>query len=111
MNKYEAMIIFQETLKETEWDGAVDAVRAEIEKLGGKMTSGTRLGKREFARIMQKRQGGHYGLIAFQLAGDKVAALQARLKLDEQVFRVQVVSAPAVVPLAKKKGTADGVAE
>ena len=110
MNKYEAMIIFQETLKETEWDGAVDAVRAEIEKLGGKMTSGTRLGKREFARIMQKRQGGHYGLIAFQLAGDKVAALQARLKLDERVFRVQVVAAPAVVP-PKKKEAGDGVAE
>ena len=110
MNKYEAMIIFQETLKETEWDGAVDAVRAEIEKLGGKMTSGTRLGKREFARPMQKRQGGHYGLIAFQLAGDKVAPLQARLKLDEQIFRVQVVSAPAVVPL-KKKDAGDGVAE
>ena len=111
MNKYEAMIIFQENLKETDWDGAVDAVRAEIEKLGGKMTSSTRLGKRDFARPMQKRTSGHYGLIAFQLAGDKVAALQARLKLDEQVFRVQVVSAPAVVPLAKKKVAGDGVAE
>ena len=110
MNKYEAMIIFRENLKDTDWDGAVEAVRAEIEKLGGKTTSCTRLGKREFARIMQKRQGGHYGLIAFQLAGDKVAALQARLKLDEQIFRVQVVSAPAVVPL-KKKDAGDGVAE
>ena len=111
MNKYEAMIIFQESLKETEWDGAVEAVRAEIEKLGGKMTSGTRLGKRDFARPMQKQQSGHYGLIAFQLDGDKVAALQARLKLDEQVFRVQVVSAPAVVPLAPRKEAGDGVAE
>ena len=32
MNKYEAMIIFQDNLKETDWDGAVDAVRAEIER-------------------------------------------------------------------------------
>ena len=111
MNKYEAMIIFQENLKETDWDGAVDAVRAEIEKLGGKMTSSTRLGKRDFARPMQKQLSGHYGLVAFQLAGDKVTALQARLKLDEQVFRVQVVTAPAVVPLKKKKETGDGVAE
>ena len=111
MNKYEAMIIFRESLKETDWDGAVDAVRTEIEKLGGKLTSGTRLGKRDFARPMQKQQSGHYGLIAFQLAGDQVAALQARLKLDEQVFRVQVVSAPAVVPLAPRKEAGDGVAE
>ena len=110
MNKYEAMIIFRENLKDTDWDGAVEAVRAEIEKLGGKMTSNTRLGKREFARVMQKQQGGHYGLIAFQLAGDKVSALQTRLKLDEQVFRVQVVTAPVVTPVAKKD-VGDGVAE
>ena len=111
MNKYEAMIIFRENLKDTDWDGSVEAVRAEIEKLGGKTTSSTRLGKREFARPMQKQQGGHYGLVAFQLEGDKVAALQARLKLNEQVFRVQVVTAPAVTPPPRKKEAGDGVAE
>lgn len=103
MNKYEAMIIFRESLKETDWDGAVESVRAEIEKLGGKVTSSTRLGRREFARPMQKELSGHYGLLAFQLAGDKVAPLQARLKLDEQVFRVQVVKAPAVPPAPQKE--------
>ena len=46
MNKYEAMIIFRESLKETDWDAAVDAVRVEIEKLGGAVSSCTRLGKR-----------------------------------------------------------------
>ena len=110
MNKYEAMIIFRETLKDADWDGAVEAVRAEIKKLGGDMTSCTRLGKRDFARPMQKRTSGHYGLIAFQLAGDKVSALQTRLKLDEQVFRVQVVTAPAVTP-PPRKDAGDGVAE
>ena len=103
MNKYEAMIIFRESLKETDWDGAVASVRAEIEQLGGMVTSSTRLGRREFARPMQKELSGHYGLLAFQLAGDKVAPLQARLKLDEQVFRVQVVKAPAVPPAPKKE--------
>ena len=110
MKKYEAMIIFRESLKETDWDGAVDAVRTEIEKLGGKVTSSTRLGKRDFARPLQKQQSGHYGLIAFELAGDKVSALQARLKLDEQVFRVQVVSAP-VLPPPSRKEVQDAVAE
>ncbi len=82
MNKYEAMIIFRDSLKDTDWDGAVEAVRTEIEKLGGKMTSSTRLGKREFARPMQKQQGGHYGLIAFQLAGDKVAAAACAVETE-----------------------------
>ena len=110
MNKYEAMIIFRESLKETEWDGAVEAVRTEIEKLGGTMSSCTRLGKREFARTMQKQESGHYGLVAFQLGGDKVGALQARLKLNSDVFRVQVVVAPPAPP-APKKEAGNGVAE
>lgn len=112
MKKYEAMIIFRESLKDADWDGAVEAVAAEIDKLGGKVTSQTRLGKRDFARPMQKQHSGHYGLIAFQLGGDKIAALQARLRLNEQVFRVQVVAAPAVPPAPKKEKEAGrGVAE
>lgn len=110
MNKYEAMIIFRESLKDTEWDEAVDAVKAEVEKLGGAMTSCTRLGKREFARTMKKQTSGHYALMALQLDGDKVAPLLARLKLDEQVFRVQVVTAPATPP-KPAEGEGDGVAE
>ena len=110
MNKYEAMIIFRESLKETEWDEAVESVRAEIKKQGGEMTSCTRLGKREFARPMQKQQNGHYAMVAFQLAGDKVAALQARLKLNDRVFRVQVVVAPSAPPAPRKDG-GDGLAE
>lgn len=110
MNKYEAMIIFREDLKDTDWDTAVAAVDAEIQKLGGSVSSTTRLGKREFARPLQKQVSGHYGLMAFQLAGDKVAPLLARLKLDEQVFRVQVVTAPAAPP-APKEEKSDGVTE
>ncbi len=110
MNKYEAMIIFRESLKETDWDAAVDAVRVEIEKLGGAVSSCTRLGKREFARPMQKQQSGHYALMAFALDGEKVAPLQARLKLNTDVFRVQVVVAPPAPP-APPKGEPDGLAE
>ncbi len=72
MNKYEAMIIFRESLKDADWDGAVETVRGEIEKLGGTVSSCTRLGRREFARPMQKQHSGHYGLVAFELDGDKV---------------------------------------
>ena len=95
MNNYEAVVIFQESLNETDWDDAVAHVSAEIEKAGGKLTSSTRLGRRPFARMMQKQESGHYGLIAFQLAGSSVAALNARLKLDEQIFRIQIVKAIA----------------
>jgi len=116
VNKYEAMIIFRESLKDADWDGAVDTVRAELEKLGGTMSSCTRLGKREFARPMQKQSSGHYALMAFELDGDKVGPFQARLKLNDDVFRVQVVTAPPAPPAPAKaepkaeKGADDGVA-
>ena len=110
MNKYEAIIIFRESLKDTDWDGAVEVVSGEITKLGGQMTSCTRMGKREFARVMQKQTGGHYGMMTLQLDGDKVTPLLARLKLNEQVFRMQVLSAPKVSN-TQAKGADDGVAE
>lgn len=106
MKKYEAMVIFNESLKDTDLDDAVETVRGEVEKLGGKVTSATRMGMKEFVRVMQKQSKGHYVLFAFQLDGGKVGAFQARLKLNPQVFRVQVVTAPAA---AKEAG--DGVAE
>ena len=118
MNKYEATIIFRESLKDTDWDDAVATVRSEIERLGGSLDSCTRIGKRDFARMMQKETGGHYGLLGISLAGDKVAPLLARLKLNDLVFRIQIVvakaNAPAAPQLAEPTGDdqkegADGV--
>ena len=107
MKKYEATIIFRESLQDADWDGAVDSVRAEIERQGGTLKSCTRLGRREFARPMKKQTAGHYGLLAFEMDGGKIASLLARLKLNDQVFRVQVVNAtldappPAPAPAAE----------
>ena len=90
LNLYEAMFIFPESVKEDQLDGAVNRARGEIEKLGGRIESTTRLGKRAFARRMKKQQGGHYVVIGFRLAGDQIVALQERYRLTEEVFRVQI---------------------
>ena len=91
MNKYEAMLIFPESFKDEQLDAVMDKIKAEIEKAGGKNEGATRLGRRQFARKMDKQAAGHYAVVTFQLAGDKVAALQGRFKLNEDIFRVQVV--------------------
>lgn len=88
---YEAMFIFPEALKEEGLDAAVDKVKGEIERCGGRVVSTTRLGRRAFARRLQKQQSGHYVVITFGLEGEKIKALQARLKLNEEIFRVQIV--------------------
>ncbi len=112
MKKYEATIIFRDSLKDTDWDDAVATVRSEIERLGGSLDSCTRIGKRDFARMMQKETGGHYGLLGISLDGDKVAPLLERLKLNELVFRIQVVTARADAPAPKPAEEAsDGVVQ
>lgn len=91
MTKYEAMLIFPETLKDDALEAAVDRIKAEVEKAGGRVDGATRLGRRQFARPLDKRPGGQYAVMTFHLNGDKMQALQGRLKLNEDIFRVQIV--------------------
>lgn len=88
---YEAMFIFPESLKEETLEATLDKVRGEIDRCGGKVVSTTRLGRRVFARRLQKQQSGQYFVVTFDIEGDKIKALQARLKLNEEIFRVQIV--------------------
>ena len=49
------------------------------------------MGRRPFAASMKKREGGFFLRIDFQLDPGKLAGLQGRLKLNEDIFRLQVV--------------------
>ncbi len=86
---YEGLFIFPETLDEEQLDQAMNAVKVEIEKLGGSFENATRLGKRSFARPMKKKKAGIYAIIMFRLEGSQVAELKRRLKLSTNVFRAQ----------------------
>jgi ribosomal protein S6 len=86
---YEGLFIFPETLDEEQLDQAINAVKVELEKLGGTLDSTTRLGKRTFARPLKKQKAGIYAIITFSLDGLKIIALKHRLKLATNVFRAQ----------------------
>ncbi len=101
MNKYEAMVIFPDVMKDEAVEGALERIEGEIEKAGGKVDSKTRMGRRSFARPMQKQNAGQYLVVGFRIDGASLMALQGRLKLNEDIFRVQIVKAPAVVTPAK----------
>ena len=102
MNKYEAMIIFPESLKDIE--EALGKVRAEIKKHNGDVESTTRLGKRVFARKMEKQDSGQYVIMTFKMATDQIKPLLTRFKMNEEIFRVQIVRAPAVAVAAAGAG-------
>ena len=91
-NLYEGMFIFPDRFREEDLDGIIKSVRGEIEKLSGEVVSSTRLGRRSFARPLQKMDFGHYAVITFTIAGGQLPALHVRFKLSDDVLRVQIVS-------------------
>jgi len=107
LNKYEGMIIFSEAIKDASLEAAIGRLKTEIKKFDGEVDSTTRLGKRQFARRMKKKDSGHYVQMAFRMKGDNLAPFLAKLKLNEEIFRAQVVraverkAAPAAVEKSK----------
>ena len=100
MNKYEALFIFPESMKDEAMEASLGKIREEIEKAEGKVESTTRLGRRPFARPLDKQLAGHYMVVTFLIGGERIKPLQARFKLNEDIFRVQLVRVPEVEPEA-----------
>ena len=90
MNTYEGLFIFADTLKDEELTELQDRALAEVERQGGKVLGTKRLGRRSFARTMNKKDSGIYVRAVFELAPEKVTPLIARYNLSEDIFRVQV---------------------
>ncbi|MBN1269274.1 MAG: 30S ribosomal protein S6 [Kiritimatiellae bacterium] len=97
---YEGMFIFPKGLTDEALEEAVNQVRDEIKKLDGAVKSVTRLGKRPFARTLGGKDAGHYVVMEFDFDGHSLPQLQARLKLNDNVFRAQVVRAKPAQPAA-----------
>ena len=90
LNTYEGLLIFADTLKDEELTEALGRVEAEITRQDGSVLGSKKLGRRSFARPMKKRESGTYVRMVLSLDPAKVAPLMARLKLSEDVFRVQL---------------------
>jgi ribosomal protein S6 len=92
MKKYDAMYIFANVAKDDSIDGLVEKASNEITRLNGKVLSTTVLGKKSFARTMQKKESGVYVKIRFEIDAAQVALLQSRYGLLEDFFRVQILT-------------------
>lgn len=108
MNTYEALIIFPSQLKDDELKAALERVEKEIDRAEGQRVGTDVVGKRMFARTMQKKDSGVYVRMGFEMNPAAVAGFRARLKLQESIFRAQItrVEDPLVVP-ARRDGGAD----
>jgi len=92
LKKYNALFIFPGTTKDEALDQTVEKTTAEITRLGGTVENTETMGRRNFARQMQKRDHGIYVKVRFQLAAGSIAELKARYRLNEDIFRVQILA-------------------
>ncbi|MEX2606422.1 MAG: 30S ribosomal protein S6 [Kiritimatiellia bacterium] len=97
MNRYEAMVILPESLTEDEIEQGLDRLTATIKEMGGHASKASRMGRKTFARPMNKQTIGEYALLRFELDGEKITPLQNHLKLDSSIFRIQFTRLPEPV--------------
>lgn len=90
--KYDGLYIFVGAAKDESLDKMVEKMRGEITRLSGTILSAEVLGKRSFARPMQKRDHGTYVQIRFELDPANLATLRERYRLVEDLFRVQLLA-------------------
>ena len=89
---YKATLIFYSSLKDDHREKALDMVKDEIQKLGGKIADTELTGRQTFARPMQKQDAGYYVRLLLEMEPADIGRLREKLRLNNDVFRVQIVS-------------------
>jgi ribosomal protein S6 len=97
------MFIFLLDLGEEARDKVVDGIREEISKLDGNVLRTESLGRRTFARPLKKQEEGYYVRLHVELGPEAIDALLARFKLNPDIFRLQILRAPAGSELPPEK--------
>lgn len=98
MKKYEGLFIFTQSMDDKALDEKLEKVRGEMTRLGGTVLDTAKWGRQSFSRHMGNKDSGLYALLAFELDPAKVAVLSERFRLNEEIFRAQIVLAPRKAP-------------
>jgi small subunit ribosomal protein S6 len=94
LNKYEGLIVLDAALKEETERDIVERIQKEIEHAGGRVETVQKMGQRPFARISNKRSGGHYVNIIFHAPGKALKEVDAKFHLDDDIYRWQFTEWP-----------------
>lgn len=99
--KYEALFIFAGTVKEEDLDKILEKSTSEIEKLGGLIENSEIIGRRAFARTLQKETHGTYAKVRFAIDPEAVKDIHEAFTHSEEHFRLQIVQRNERVEAAK----------
>ena len=90
---YRATFILDNRGREETVDQLVENVKKEIAAVKGEVSAVENVGKRDFARITDKKlAGAHYVQIDFSGPGDAPQHLRERLRLNNTVYRTFIQS-------------------
>jgi small subunit ribosomal protein S6 len=93
---YRATFIFDNRGKDDSIDAIIAGVKQDITALDGEVGVVENLGRKDFARVTDKKfPGATYVQIAFAAPAAAPAALRERLRLNPNVYRTFVQSAKA----------------
>jgi len=103
---YEGLFLVDSDSAASDWDGVNSNIRRILERSGAEIVSMKKWDERRLAYEIQGKSRGTYILTYFNVAGDKIAAIERNVRLSEQIMRVLIVRA-----LAAPSAQADEVEE
>lgn len=102
MKRYEGLFILDLANKEEGLPDAIEKVKSTIASAGGRVDTVTKLDRRPFARVTNRKiPAGHYLNIHFSAPANAVAPLREKFSLVPEVYRVIFTLAGPVTPAAK----------
>jgi small subunit ribosomal protein S6 len=90
-NHYEILFIIPNNYTEDEAKKISQSTEELIKKIGGKINYQEYWGKKKLAYEIKGFHHGYYNLFEFDLEGNKLAALDRKLKLSSDVLRHQII--------------------
>ncbi len=87
MAYYESILVFRQDLTEPQVKEKAAKFTEIIKDLGGDVKSTEFWGLKNLAYVIRKNRKAHYVMLNIELPGDKVAELERRSRIDEDVIR------------------------
>ena len=92
MKKYEAVFILDMRKVEDEGKAFSEELAKNIQSWGGNMVEAIAMGRKQFAREINKRKAGIYWNYIFEIDPLKVKEIRNKYRLDERMIRMLIIS-------------------
>lgn len=91
MKKYEIMYIINPTILEEGRETVIEKVATIFTKAGANVLKSEKWGERKLAYPIDKKKTGFYVLTTLEMDGTKLAEVEAKLNITEEVIRYIIV--------------------